>query len=712
MFKNTKILLEDRELLELLTKLKIDFTQFTSDQTGQLKDLLNRYKEIFREEATITHLTEHTIDTLDANPINQAPYRRSITERNEIKKQIESMLKNNIIQASKSPWASPVVLIPKPDGSLRFCVDYRRLNEVTVRDVYPLPRIDDSLALLGNNQWYSTLDLAAGYWQCPIAAKDKTKTAFITESGLFEFNVMPFGLSNAPATFQRLMDALLAGLKWECLLVYLDDIILFAPTFEAHLLDLEETFKRIRNANLRLKSSKCHLFQKQIKYLGHIVDREGLRPDPAKIKAIIEMSVPTNHTEVRSFTGVSNYYRGYIPKFAIIMEPLYGVSQASKKFFWSRQAQESFDKIKELLSKFPILRHPDYSLPFKLQTDASDRGLGAVLSQVVNGQEHVVLYLSRTLQPADRKWSPREKEALAIIWACEKCRPYLIGVKFKVETDHHSLQWLQKVKSPARLVRWALRLSEYDFEIVYRKGLENSNADALSRLNNPEDDNIEHVIDDLITCLTMRTAVLNDFDYDMDELLQEQRRDHFSFDLIFECEKNSGFSICGQYKLVNRLLYRVENNLLLLVVPVKCREKILYFYHNTNLSVHVSRDRLHAFLKKRFYWPGLYTDVQNWVNACITCRKHKDAQPTFHGLLVPIKTYLPFQTVGIDIVGPIRRSSSQHKYILVCIDLFTNWVEAAPLRAATSEDYAHLFQIDYFKTWLSHKRLIRSRHSF
>ena len=296
-------------------KFNVPWSNFSETQTREILDLLHDYTDIFAVNSNspgTTPLVQHRINTDKNQPVHQAPYRVSRHESDQIHAQLTEMLQNNIAQPSMSPFASPVILVPKKDGSIRFCVDYRKLNAITVRDVYPLPRIDDSLTVLNTGKVFTSLDLSSGYWQIPMAPEDKHKTAFVTDRGLFEFNVMPFGLTNAPATFQRFMDAVLAGLKWNILLVYLDDIFVFSPTFEEHLIDLRSTFDRLRQARLRLKASKCHLFQKELLYLGHVVSAEGTRPDPNKIRAVVDFPTPTDKTAAQSLIGLCGYYRNYM----------------------------------------------------------------------------------------------------------------------------------------------------------------------------------------------------------------------------------------------------------------------------------------------------------------------------------------------------------------------------------------------------------------
>ena len=396
----------------------------------------------------------------------------------------KEMLVDGVAEPSESPWASPIVLVNKKEGSVRFCVDYRALNKVTKRDVYPLPRIDDLLGALDGMRYFSSLDLKSGYWHISMAEQDKEKTAFITPGGLYQFRVMPFGLTNAPATFQRMMDLVLAGIKWQHCLVYLDDVLVFSRSFDEHLEHLVSVFDRLRKAGLKLAPKKCHICRMQVHYLGHVVSARGISVDPAKTSALALFPVPMSVENVRSFLGIAGYYRRFILNFASRAEPLSALLRAEAPFVWSEACEQAFNDIKTALQQPPVLCHPDYAKPFVIDTDASGVGLGATLSQLsAVGVERVVAYASRTLTAAERKWHTRELEALAIIWAIELFRPYVWGRHFTVRSDHRNLQWLREAKR-GRLARWALRLQEYDFDIAYRPGNQQRHVDALSR--NPQ----------------------------------------------------------------------------------------------------------------------------------------------------------------------------------------------------------------------------------
>lgn len=674
-------------------------SKLSNKEKKKLGKLLKRYNKLFMDpnpkEHSRQNKVQHPIDTGNELPIHSVPYRVSPKERDEISKQINEMITKGVIQPSRSPWSSPVVLVNKKDGTVRFCVDYRKLNAITKKDVYPLPRIDDALASFHDVRYFSTLDLICGYWQVPVRKSDQEKTAFVTHNGLYEFTVMPFGLSNAPATFQRLMDMVLAGLKWKSCLVYLDDIIVFSRTYEEHLTHLEEVFQRLEEHELRLKPSKCYLCYNEIIYLGHRISKDGVAPDPAKVEAITKMPKPRDITELRSFLGLCNYYRNFIHNFADKMSPLYNITKSNMHFQWLDQHDNVFKQIKEELTREPILRHPDFNFPFIIQTDASNVGIGAVLVQWINDEYRVIQYISRILQAPERKWSTREKEALAILWACEQFRPYIIGSHFTVETDHQSLKWLLEAKAPARLVRWALRLSEFDFEIRYRRGSQNANADALSRLPQETSSKPTEVDAQLEEYLYQQEIILTEL---LPNITKQEWREKQETDLILheiiqileqDLQRNRrDLEIGKRYEIKDTLLFKKDpkRDRRALVVPQELRENVLRTYHEHETGGHVGRDRLYQLLSKRYYWMGMHNDVSDYVAGCLKCQTRKPAPPLRHGELQPIHATHPLQIVGIDIMGPLQISYAGHKYILVMIDHFTNWVEAEPLKSLEADE--------------------------
>lgn len=398
--------------------------------------------------------------------------------------EIREMLELGVIEPSASPWASPVVLVPKRDGTTRFCVDYRRLNDCTVTDPYPMPRVDKLLDKIAQGHYLTTIDLCKGYWQIPLEVEAIPKSAFITPFGLYQFRVMPFGMKNAPATFQRMIDELLDGLQdFAC--AYLDDIAIYSQTWEEHLRHLGIVLDRIRAANLTLKPDKCNIGMSEVQYLGHRVGCGKQRPEPAKIEAVLNWPVPRTKTQVLAFLGTAGYYRKFVPHYSDIAKPLTNLTKKTlpRQVLSSPECETAFHQLKTALTQAPILAAPNPNKRFVIHTDASMFGLGAVLSQVGDdGKEHPVVYLSRKLLPLEVGYAAVEKECLALVWALKKLQPYVYGRSFTVMTDHNPLIWLNRVAGEnGRLLRWSLALQPYNFTIQYRPGPQNGNADGLSR---------------------------------------------------------------------------------------------------------------------------------------------------------------------------------------------------------------------------------------
>src|ERR1044071_3470912 len=432
-----------------------------------------------------TDLIKHEINTSDSDPIAQQAYKSNPIKKEFIEKEVADMEARNLIRKSMSPWAAPIVIVEKKDGTKRFCVDYRGLNKVTKSDRFPLPRIDELLESFRTANWFSTIDLASGYWQVEVAEKDKEKTAFITHQGLYEFNVMPFGLKNAPGTFQRLMNYVLQEYIGKFAAVYLDDIIIYSTTFEQHLDHVKTIFNALRKAILKIKLKKCYFCLPNIAFLGHIVGRNSIQVDPAKIEKVTNFPEPTCEKEIRSALGLFSYYRRFVKDFSKIAAPLLTLLKKDVPFTWGEKQQKAFDYLKQRLTEAPILQYPDFTKSFILYTDASGTGLGAVLSQKdEEGRERVIAYASRSLNKAEQNYGITDQECLAVIWAVKHFEQYLGLLPFQIVTDHSALKFMQTAKMPkGRRARWIMYLQQFEFEIIHRPGKENSNADALSRTN-------------------------------------------------------------------------------------------------------------------------------------------------------------------------------------------------------------------------------------
>src|SRR3954454_18919398 len=482
-------------------KKKLNLGPLTDQEQELFAEFTNTYRDICAKSQTDigrTDLIQHKINTGDARPIALPAYRLNPQKKEFLRKEIANMEEVGIIRKSKSPWAFPVVIVSKKDGTHRLCIDYRKLNKVTKPDAFPLPRIDDMLESFGQAKWFITLDLASGYWQVGMNPEDVEKTAFRTPYGLYEFLVMPFGLSYAPGTFQRLMNHILHEYLNDFVAVYLDDIIIFTKgTFEQHIEQLAKVFQKLREAKLKIKISKCHFCLPNIHFLGHVVGRDGIHPDPEKIDKVKNYSEPKNLTQLRAALGLFSYYRKFVKDLSKIARPLYALLKKDVPFQWKNQQQEAFNYLKETLTKAPILSYPEFDKPFVIFTDASKIGLGAVLSQKrENGKEYVIAYASRSLNQAEKNYSVTEQECLAVIWAIKYFQHYLGMCPFELITDHSALKWLQTAKMPSgRRARWIMELQQYDFTIKHRPGKQNANADALSRIEEHEEEVSCYMID-------------------------------------------------------------------------------------------------------------------------------------------------------------------------------------------------------------------------
>ena len=459
--------------------------QLSISEQKALQNLLIDYADVFSShEYDIGNFTaiEHSIDTGDSLPIKQRLRRTPACFAGEEEKHLEKMIKADVIEPSMSEWASPPVLIRKRDGSVRWCVDYRALNKVTKKDVFPLPLIPEFLDSLTGNQWFSKLDATWGYWQVKIKDSDKCKTAFITKYGLFQFKRMGFGLCNAPATFSRVMNLVLKGLHWSVVLAFLDDVLVLGTDVLSHISNLTEVFQRFREYGIKLKARKCDLFQTEVEYLGRTVGRDGMRVGTNCIETMQKWPIPTSTKDVERFCGFANYHRSFIKDFAQISAPLYALT-GKNPFHWETEHQTAFEQLKTALTSSPVLTLPTADGKFILDTDASDIAIGAELLQIQNGEERCIAYCSFNLTPEQKRYCTTRKELLAVVRFTRHFRHYLLGRPFDVRTDHSSLQWLMNFRNlNGQLARWLEELSQYQMTIYHRPGAKSVNVDSLSRI--------------------------------------------------------------------------------------------------------------------------------------------------------------------------------------------------------------------------------------
>ncbi|PAA46205.1 hypothetical protein BOX15_Mlig001265g10 [Macrostomum lignano] len=464
----------------------------SEEEEADFRELISQHRAVFAKDSKdlgCTTVMKHEIDTGDARPVKEAARRIPPYLRQEVDKELDDLLEAGRISEVQSPWCSPVVCVKKKDGSLRFCCDYRKLNEVTKKDAVPLPRTDDLLESLGDAKIFSTMDMQSGYWQMAVEPSDRLKTAFGVSHRVqqYAWNVMPFGLTNAPASFSRLMNVVLGKLCWKTCLVYLDDLLVWSRTVEEHLERLQTVFRRLRAANIKLKPKKCAFLLKSVTFLGHVVSADGIATSPEKIAEIRDWPTPKNVKEVRSFLGLCGYYRQFIADFSRIAEPMLRRTRHDCPWSWDEECQAAFEALKERLQGSEVMAFPNFAEDageFVLDTDGSTKeGIGAVLSQVQkDGSEKVIAYGSRTLSREERNYCTTRVELLAVVFFVQKFRYYLMGREFLVRTDHSSLKWLHSLRDvEGQLARWLELLAPYRYRIEHRPGVKHQHADALSR---------------------------------------------------------------------------------------------------------------------------------------------------------------------------------------------------------------------------------------
>lgn len=658
--------------------------------TPEQQRRLNKIKSIYPSSATEglgrTAVLKHVIDTGDAQPVKQRHYPISPAVQKSVYAELDRMLALDVIEVSHSPWNSPVVLVRKANGQARLCLDSRKVNQLTIKDAYPLPLIDGIFSRLDETRFISSIDLKDAFWQVELDLRSREKTAFtVPGRPLYQFKRMPFGLCNAPQTLCRLMDLVIPQPLRESVIVYLDDLLVVSEKFETHVNLLEQVARCLRKSGLTINVEKSKFCMTEVRYLGYIVGNGCLKADPDKVAAILEFPVPATVRQVRRFLGMTGWYRRFIANYADVAAPITDLLSPTDKLKWNDTAQEAFNKLKLCLTSAPILTHPDFKRPFIIQCDASSTGVGSVLYQLDDEDvEHPIAYMSKKLNSAQRNYSVTELECWAAVLSVKKFRGYVEGHPFKIVTDHASLKWLMSQKDLAgRLARWSLKLQGFDFSIEHRKGKLNVVPDALSRANMDELDAAPCLMIDLEspqfdeeTYSKMRGVVLDEGDR-LPDLKVEGK-------LVFIRTEPRGVELS-------------ETSLWKLWVPVGLTENVVKSAHDPPLSAHSGIGKTIARLREQLYWPGLSTQVRSYINSCSVCKETKAPNMVLRPPMgKAFTTNRPWQNLYIDLLGPYPRSKSGNTNLLIVLDNFSKFVLLKPLRKASAGLICNYLESDVF----------------
>lgn len=641
---------ENRNITNIITEHTL-----TIQEREELNEIIELFKITNDGKLGRTHLCSHKIELVDgAQPKKPPQYRCSPHIQNEVDKEIARMLELDIIEESTAEWCNPLLPVKKSSGEWRICLDCRRINEITKNEAYPFPDMLGILGRIERSKYFTVIDLSKAYWQIPLEESSRDYTSFRAGKQLFRFKVMPFGLKGAPITQTKLMNKVLGFDLEPHVYVYLDDIIITSNSLEEHFRLLRIVAERLRRANLTISLSKSKFCQKEISYLGYTLSDKGLAIDSTKVQPILEYPIPKTPKDVRRFVGMVSFYKQFIDHFSDLTAPITDLLKKSKgKIVWTKDADEAFLRIKSELISPNVLANPDFNLPFTIESDASNVAVGAVLTQNQDGIRKPIAFFSKKLSATQRKYAPTEKECLGVILAIQKFRHYVEGSRFTVVTDAQSLIWLRQISAEggsAKLIRWALKLQQYDFELLYRKGSLNITADALSR--------------------AVDAVSVSDPEYE--ELKRKILSNNQKYK-DFRVTKDKVYKLIPSKLIDPRFQWKF-------VPPMQQRFKIIQETHDT---MHFGRYKTYKKLQEQFYWPSMENDVRKYCQGCETCKKIKYPNANPKPLMGKQKlASMPWQTISVDFVGPFPRSKAGNSVLLVVTDLFSKFVIIQPLRDA------------------------------
>ena len=629
-------------------------------------------------------------------PISKRPYRMPPKELAELKIQLQELLDKGFIRPSASPWGCPALFVKKKDDSLRLCVDYRPLNAVTIKNKYPLPRIDVLFDQLAGARIFSKIDLRSGYHQIKIRPCDIPKTAFSTRYGLYEYLVMSFGLTNAPAYFMYLMNSVFMPELDKFVVVFIDDILIYSKNEEDHAKHLRIVLQRLRDHQLYAKFSKCEFWLDSVKFLGHTISSEGIAVDPSKVQEVMDWKPPTSVHQIRSFLGLAGYYRRFIPDFSRIAKPMTELLKKGVKFVWDEKCEKAFHTLREQLTTAPVLAQPDNTKSFDVYCDASGTGLGCVLMQ----DNRVIAYASRALRPHEQNYPTHDLELAAVIHALKIWRHYLMGTHCNIYTDHKSLKYIfTQADLNMRQRRWLELIKDYDLEVHYHPGKANVVADALSRKAHCHCLSVESYSETL--CHEMRKLQL--------EMIPQGTLDHISVEptlhdqIIMAQLHDKGVGIIKQKLSQGERKYkcfRQDHKGVLwfesrLVVPKNhdLRKQILDEAHLSKFSIHPGSTKMYQDLRQNFWWTRMKREIAKYVSECDTCQRVKASHLRVAGLLQPLP--IPswkWEDISMDFIVGLPNTSQRHDSIWVIVDRLTKTAHFIPVHTTyTAKKYAEIY---------------------
>ena len=637
---------------------------------------------------------EHQIEVNQRQPIYWKPYKIPYALEEEVEKKICELLKNGIIRECSSPWNSPLIPIRKKSGDLRLCVDYRRLNQITVKKVFPIPDHQQIIDCLSGSNYFSTLDLSQGFYQIPLRKADQEKSAFTIRSGQYCFTRMPFGLTNSPCTFQLVLNKVMRKVNWKKCVIFMDDILVFGKSEKEHNSNLEDVLHILEENGLKITPTKCGILKEEVTFLGHIISKNGVRTDPSKIASMKELNEPTNRKELQTFLGMCSYYRKFIKDFASISSPLYDLTSTKQKFEWNTAHSKAFHELKEKLSMPPILSYPNKKDKFVLYTDASDYAIGSVLCQSQNKEEKVIAYASRKLTKSEINYSVTKKELLAIINFIRHFKHYLWGVEFEVKTDHRSLEYVLKGNqiTSTQFCRWRSELEQYDFKVKYVKGKENGMADGMSRPQRQSmtgNVRVMREIDDISVDKNIQTIT---------KLIESNRINEPNPVELRSLNQEAKilWARRGELEIHEKdLCLRKMNGNFRIIIPFQKRNNITKQYHEQHC--HIGTQKTLMLLKERFYWPKMEETVNSIVESCRECSLVKRKSPRDKAPLQGTLTGEVNERISIDLTGPFYTTASGNRYILGVIDNFSKFCSLIPIKNAEANSVCQAL----YGNWIS-----------